>query len=558
MKISTVIQQENIQFDRYLGATLTLPWSGFDNIRIQPNDLAIQHVVNLSLEKLYQNFLYLYKSSRVASNIVPIGAIAIAGVSASDNRFIWHTYQEGLCSSIYAPLSTVNLSAADTTQVIYTTQNRNNLTFSIFTSNGTNLLVFNSDRRFFEKGYNYALNASPTVFDYSLTITPVFSSSEIYKGSGVYWQKINDIIQGPNDTMYVLDTSASRVVKYDITGYLTDDNILKNQIIYIDSIGGLGGYNEENLFKDPRSIDIYNEYLYVLDSGNYVVKQFDKNFNYQTTYRLFRDFLSAYPVHLSHDGYGNMYVLTDQEYILKYDNNFQNGKIIPLDSLSASSEEYLRLAFSPIDPNIMYVQSNKNVYKKLVSQPDEDIGRYLFYLFNINTDENLTGFSILSSPTYDYNFIFSNYRNAGKISLWFDNINLFDVLNNNDFDIYTFDEIKLDGQEYLQNWVFNKAISKMLINHMRLRDQIMGKFIARRDSKGNITFRGTRYFTPQEYANIYFDQSLDNYIGMNEVFQNNIVNRCLKKIYDIQINMFEALAAELVTDYDFGKTLYIN
>jgi len=98
----------------------------------------------------------------------------------------------------------------------------------------------------------------------------------------------------------------------------------------------------------------------------------------------------------------------------------------------------------------------------------------------------------------------------------------------------------------------------MLINHMRLRDQIMGKFIARRDYKGNVTFRGTRYFTPQEYSDVFFEQTLNNYVGMNEVVQNNVINRCLQKIYDIQVNMFNALKADIVNDYTLGKTLYIN
>jgi len=86
MNISQIVESENLNFDRYLGTTLVLPYSGFDKIKIQPNDVATEPVVNLALSKLYENFLYLYKSSRVASNIIPIKQIAIAGLSASDTH----------------------------------------------------------------------------------------------------------------------------------------------------------------------------------------------------------------------------------------------------------------------------------------------------------------------------------------------------------------------------------------------------------------------------------------------------------------------------------------
>ncbi len=203
--------------------------------------------------------------------------------------------------------------------------------------------------------------------------------------------------------------------------------------------------------------------------------------------------------------------------------------------------------------------SDKNIYKKLVAQPDEDIGRYLTYIYRVNTDERYLTMTSLPLDGNDCNFVLSQGLDGiGKIMLWKDNANLFDILSVKDFDIYTIDNININHFEYLQNWVFNKAIAKLLLNHMRLRDQITGKFIAERDSKNNITFRGTRYFLPKELDTLKFGQDVTNYIGMNEIFQNNIVNRCLKKIFDIQLALLDALQADILKGFDEFQTVYID
>lgn len=555
MNITQTLEAQNINFDRYLGSTLVLPFTGFERIKIQPNDIATEPVINLALSKLYDNFLFLYKCSRVASNIIPVSQVAIAGVSgtggiANTNDYRWYTYSENLSTSDFQQLANASLGNLDNTNVMVVAENKALRQFSVFSSSGQDLVVYRGDTRFVYDA-----------IDYNTTFTQIISTNQIYNASGVYWQGINDMCFGADNTLYVIDLSGNRLVKYDATGFFTDDNIFYDNLVFKDTIGGFGSHSDANLFYAPRSVDIYDSYVYVLDSGNGVVKKFDKDLNWVTTYRLFRDFLSAYPMHLSHDGEGNMYVLTNQDKILKYDSNFQNKIDIPLDSLSAQDEHYIKLVFSPSDDNVVYLLSDKNVYKKLLTKPDEDVGIYLPYLFRVNTEETYTNMASLStrSGDGDLNFIFSKSQNGvGKIMLYYDNLNLFDVLASKDFDIYTFEDIKINKNEYLQNWVFNKAIGKLLLNHIRLRDQVVGKFLAKRDTKNNITFRGTRYFLPDELEKIQFKQDITYFIGMNEIFQNNIANRSLEKIFNIQVELLNALQADISTSYDKGETVFIN
>jgi hypothetical protein len=551
MNIENVILQEGGSFDRYLGTQLTLPWSNFDDIKIQPNDVGIHSVINLSLQKLYENYLYLYKSSRVASNIIPTKQIAIGGVSGNGNMFRWYTtYATQLSTNQFQPLSTIGNVGLDDVNVLAITENKNNNYFSLFMSQGTDFIIFNSDRTFL---YDPVAGVD--------TLTPVLCTKETFENSGVFWKKIKDFaVDRDSFSFFVLDSDSHKVIKYNIEGFLTDDNILQNKIKYVDTVGGFGDFTENTFFNFPQSIDVYNSHLFVLDSSNGCVKKFDTELNWVTTYRLIRDFLSAYPVHISHDFSGNMYVLTDKNLIYKYDSNFQNKVTIPLDAIDSAYETYKKIVFSPSNNNIMYVISDKNVYKKLISRPDEDIGKYLTYLYRVRTEEAYTGFASLLSQdeSADYNFTFSKSTNGGKLNVWEDSINLFDVLGTNNFDIYTLEEIIINKEEYLQNWVFNKAIAKILTNHMRLRDQITGKFVAKRDIKDNVTFRGTRYFQPAELATLEFEHNATFYVGMNEIFQNIIVNRCLKKIFDIQQSLKTALQVEFLRGFDDTQIVYLE
>ena len=155
MYISSAIGQYNIIFDRFLGKPIELPYANFDSIKIQPNDIATSTVINHSLEKLYTNFLYLYKCSRVASNVIPISSCGIAGVSANNpaplkpTRFRWSTVKDNLSTSQLVALSTANLWGQDNITNFAVAKNYTNDQFSIFTSSGKDIVVYNADTRFF-------------------------------------------------------------------------------------------------------------------------------------------------------------------------------------------------------------------------------------------------------------------------------------------------------------------------------------------------------------------------------------------------------------------------
>jgi hypothetical protein len=62
MNIQDIATQNGIIFNRSSGDILQLPYSDFDAIKIQPNDIVTESVINSVVEKLYNNYLYIYKS----------------------------------------------------------------------------------------------------------------------------------------------------------------------------------------------------------------------------------------------------------------------------------------------------------------------------------------------------------------------------------------------------------------------------------------------------------------------------------------------------------------
>jgi hypothetical protein len=775
MNINDIISQQGIIYDRYLGTALTLPHPNFDSIKIQPNETVTNFNINSIITKLYDNYLYLYKSAHVASNIIPLTAIATAGVY--NGAFNWY---RGLSSNQFAALSSIGLNP-DKSRNLVVKYNSDLNQYIIFTSTGSVLLAYRSNNTF-------------------TSIVSTLSTNTIYQGSNIPWTRIHDITLGDNNTLYVLDQGSNSIVQYDASGFLTNSNLLQNILVYQNSIGGLGTFTDNTKFNTPASIDYFDSIVYVLDAGNSCIKTYDRNLNWLLTYRLFKDFLSAGPIQINHDNFGNKYVLNSNWTVYKYNNDFTTKQILDFTPLSAAGINVKSIVFSPSDSNVFYFVTDNAVYKKLVNNPDDTVGNYLLNRFNFSSKEQFTAFASVSASingiNYDYNFTaltlpssvaaytvnFTNtgsntftvpttitgltaliiagggsgnsqgigpsygggaggvllsainvtpgqvlninvgtggvyatglngvsgqsssivdiltaigggaggtfsppttggsgggnlgtgnygtpgqgnnggngtlagggggaggvggngtpfagiggigiinpipgsnigqlsagnywiggggtgiytvlragglggggtgsggngtantgggggagntgnggsggsgavvlyYTTAtaqsvqqiGKISLFQDNLNVTSVLTNDVFDVYSLSGITIDKEEYLQNWVINKSISKLLMNHMRLRDNISSKFLYDQSTiPGDTLLAGTRYLLPIELTALNFNQDVTNFIGVNEIFQNNIINRPFETVFNIQTNLLSALAAD-IRDYN--------
>jgi hypothetical protein len=546
MNIDSIITQRGIIYDRYPGMTLTLPHSGFDSIKIQPNETVTNFNINNIISKLYDNYLQLYKYAFIASNVIPITSVATIGVSG--NRM---SFYRGLSTSQFNSFSAAGYPSLDSTNVVKIGYNAELDQNIIFCSNGKTISVLRGDS---------------DLLSLSAATSPEQTSGP------QSWNQITDFEFGDKNSFFVLDTGANCVYKYDASGILTSDVILANTLVKRAYVGGFGTFDESSKFNRPVGMTYYKSELYVLDAGNKCIKKYDTNLNWEITYRLFRDFNGLNPVQIEHDDYGNIYVLTDNNIMYKYNNDFTSKIIFDVDPLTGDTSKVIRVVFSPSDSNIFYIVTRNNVYKRLLNSPAENIAKYSLTRFGVSSAEVITTFNSfpvqIENTSYDYNYIFSNNTVgvgvSGKLAIYKDSLDPINVLADTSFDVYPLSAITIHPEEYLQSWVFNKAISKLLINHMRLRDSIDGKFLYKKDTgpngvggSGDLILTDIRYLLPAETKTIYFDQDITRFIGLNEIFQNNIVNRPFEYIYDIQVKLLNILRAEIQNYDDLSRIVNI-
>jgi len=539
MNINTIIQQQGIIYDRSLNTTLTLPYSGFETIKLKQNESVTNFNINSIITKLYENYLQLYKYTHIASNVMPITSVAMLGVSAGVLSFY-----RSISTSQLDAFGAAGFPGIGSSNVLTVRYNPETDSYAIFTTNGNNtLLAFTADSSFTMVAS--ALSARYT--SNSINATP--------------WQNITDLTFDGDNSLYVLDSDANSIYKYNASGFLTNDNILKNKLVYTSYIGGKGNYNDNTKFNKPNSIAYYDSEIYVLDAGNSCIKKYDTNLNWEITYRLFRDFLQSPPLQIGFSKMGVPFVLLANNQLIQYSNDFNTKQIYSVIPLSGDNSTIKKFTFSSSDSNVLYLYSNNYVYKCLISDPADFIGRYSLSRFRVNTTETINAVAsvpvVFNNQPSDCNFILSTGGAGGKICLYYDNINTVSVLADEEFDVYPLDVIKINPDEYLQNWVINKAISKLLLNHMRLRDNIVEKLIYKKDIiSGDVLLSGTRYFVPSEMDTMAFHQEITNYIGINEIFQNTTVNRPFEYIYNIQINLLNILQAEKQNYFDLYQIAY--
>jgi len=526
MNIEDTFNQSGLLYDRYLGDNLQLPYSETD-IKIAPNDTVTADLINLKLSNLYQNFLYLYKNTKMASTLVPISALATAGVSANDTKFTWY---RGLSTSQFQPFESLGntLSALDNFKEIFALQNADLEQYTLLCTTGTEL---------------YAINSNNAETSLAIALSTLDYNTE--RITDKFFVDINSFALGPDNQLLLLDRGSNLLYKYDASGFLTNDNIAANRLFFKKFIGGYGDIQAKLKFNSPESVCMSNDFIYVLDSGNSCIKKYDKYLNWQYTYTLQRDFLSSYPFKLKVDSDSNFYVLTDDMFIFKYDNDFQNRYVISLSSIQVNGEVFKDMVFSSYDPNIFYVVTDQNVYKKFTSKPDDTTGKYLFYLHKFNNTQTLKAFVSLKATDGDNNILYSKNNDTAIFTSFYDNANLYDILTIPDFDVYDLEEIKLKEQENVQSWVLNKTFSKMILNHMRLRDQIIGKFVYILDARGNLVFNFNRYLTETEKDTINYQSNITSFVGKNEIIQNSVLNRCLVTVHKFQASILEVLREEL-------------
>jgi len=533
MQASELVKDYNFYYDRALGVKLELPYK-LDSIKIPINEIAYHGTINEVYEKLQTNLVYLYSSTKLSDNNIPVNYAKIAGGAPTplyslSGRFNWFsTSNNNVYTANMKPLSAYGLKELD------------NLNSGAFynkkTLDGKNLGFFVSNNYIYALTGNYNNN----------TIGVYVSSNKVTESSQFNFIKLNSLAFDENKNyLYVSDTGGNSIYQYDISNLINEDNLIGRKILYVDSIGGTGTYQDTDKFDEPGLLNIYNNYLYVIDKKNSCMKVYDSNLNWKKTFRN-RNIFKAYNVTAFRPNPNNdLFYMGFDTRMGIFNNNLETLSVISLSSnfTSVSAESIVDFSFSKADTNIFYIITNKNIYKRTLSRPDVHVGKFLLDRPDINI--NITNFKFSYLDAYDYNtdnfVVYGKYNNAGMFLSFLEDSNYQSILANNDLDFYTIDEIKINPDEYIQDWVFTKANYKILLNILSMRDRLVKRFAGKYDQYGNNLLFGSLYLLDNEIQKTQFDYSLNYFIGLNENFSNTVFNRSIEKLYNLQVQMLSVL-----------------
>lgn len=523
---------DNFTLDRYLGDTLTLPYS-FEEVKIKANELASQvNVINSALYKLYHNFAYLNAQAKLINNDYPSNYTGFIAGGGFANGYGWFT------SSTSTSATTVTaICAFDGVSDIATIEDPTALnTFAIFIAEPTHLFVMSSDHD-------------------ETTISTILSTDTVNQATNITFGNIARVITTSDKRLILLDSTLRTVTKFNIDNVITSNPGLSAVLLIEEVIGGLSQTAfDKTRFHTPIDIAVGpNDQVYVLDTGNQNIKIYDRDLNWITTLHKPADFVKGTAVDIEVDSDGVIYLLFSSGKLISYDpDTFKIREELTFEEPLSETEVYKRLVFSKNNENILYVLSTESIFKKFKSKLSRSIGKFRLSENNINA-ETFSAINLLDTIRTDYDYVYVYSQNAvtgGKI-LEFNETVEYDTVVYDAYkaQIYGYNDIRISADEFITAYVYNKALKKMVYNHLKFRDNIHHTFIASYDSTGAIRHEGYEGYGKSGVSLDSFSESQDFYIANNEILADSVVNRTLSKIYDLQISLKSILTERYTNSY---------
>jgi len=104
---------------------------------------------------------------------------------------------------------------------------------------------------------------------------------------------------------------------------------------------------------------------------------------------------------------------------------------------------------------------------------------------------------------------------------------------------------KVGENELIQDWVYNRAINKIIHNHEVLAKNINAKYVVTVDNNNNLISFGTRELSGADTIDS-LSATESNFIHSNEVVSSAVINRTLDRIYNAQVAILSAIKPEVI------------
>ena len=237
-------------------------------------------------------------------------------------------------------------------------------------------------------------------------------------------------------------------------------------------------------------------------------------------------------------------------------NNIKSNQFVSLSSFLSTGEEIIDINFSNYNKNIIYILTNKSLYKKWNFGTLKIIGKKNASDFG-DSSEFKSFYTIANTVSSDifYIYTYNSQASANQILVYEDTLDLISALNNPAFTIYSKEDVLVKKEEYNQSWIYEKSLRKLAKNYDLLKNNVSYKFTTEYDSNGILKYLGRIYNTEVlDYARVNYDTSY--VVGINENFQATVINREFDKIYQLGQFLLDNVLSNYNTTLNLNPTAF--
>jgi hypothetical protein len=559
--------------DRNVFDVLTLPFS-LEEISIQPSEIVGFSTLNKKIEYFHDNLVYLYSQLYMGSTDVPVdNEVNTLCNLIGTSSFGWETKAKQIANNRIFGFGTL----ADVPSLSSYKE------FDVMKRFVVIPFVDNKGIGIFGISDTYFVGLTSTISEEGQLSGAAFTfyTNVIDNYTNETCKNLSDI-KYDGKFLYVSDSEINgggQVFKYDISGYITNDQVFENKKYLIEPIGGSGSVDRLNKFKNCTVLGANNGEVWVYDSGNNVIKIFDSNFVWKRTIKIPKT--RNYSVlDIRYRKMNNhVYVLFKDTYneedpqygLFEFSDYHLIGTYVFTDILFKDTDaQFNRMAISEQDSNVFYVITNNSVFKKFFSKPEQTFAvfsRDKFYpedtfvwdLIELEWDKlrdyetwNYAEFFTINLTTND---IYIAASDKNKDDLYFmgntyvshlnERTDYVSLLKNDNLPYYNYKSIKFENMEYNQSLVLNKEIYKLYQNILQFKNSLKGRFYAEFDKYGDLKYKDYIYLTDEEINTLNIDIEYNSFINDNEFVQPNVINRIFNKLYEFQINLLNLTQVKL-------------
>lgn len=308
---------------------------------------------------------------------------------------------------------------------------------------------------------------------------------------------IKSIALDSEQKIFILDSVLSQIVIYKY-----DQTVPGERWSVFTTFGGVGGSLSKTKFFNPTNIHI-DQYdnLWVVDSGNFVIKQFTNTGSWLLTLRDDDYFKTDPPIDVCVDSTNNVHVLTEKlvrvytyrgEFLFQYPSG---DNVIPLTGLRKITASYNREMIYIANKSQVIRHFRNGIYSGTIIDSKQCVD-------NIN------------------DLVHDEYRNLlvandDKILKFVDTMTLVPLKSPLPSQYWSLKDLLIHDDEYVQNWVYTKSLHRLWDNIEIFRNTLLY----------NSTGSCKTYKPP-----IYGKDKIT--IGQNEIVTSAVINRVLGYLWE--------------------------